>query len=133
MSDYLSDPYAIGLPTARVLEDVERPKGFVISKFPQATKERIEAARQNVPEIPDERIDRSTDPWTDRETGEPTNSCASSSTSSIPQRAALSRSRSRTGTSSACARRGTSRLPRAFTSATSGAGHDQRGVQAVAS
>lgn len=69
MSDYLSDPYAIGLPTARVLEDVERPKGFVISKFPQATKERIEAARQNVPEIPDERIDRSTDPWTDRETG----------------------------------------------------------------
>lgn len=41
-----------------------------ISRFPRATAQRIEAARKNVREIPDERLDRSTDPWTDRQTGE---------------------------------------------------------------
>ena len=43
---------------------------FSISMFPRATPKRIEAARKNIREIPDERIDRSTDPWTDKETGE---------------------------------------------------------------
>ena len=41
-----------------------------ISPFARATEQRVEAASRNLPEIPDERIDRSTDPWTDRETGE---------------------------------------------------------------
>ena len=48
------------------------PKGvvFSISKFPRATPQRIAAARKNAREILDENLDRSTDPWTDRETGE---------------------------------------------------------------
>ena len=40
-----------------------------ICQFPRATTARIEAARKNLPEIPDERIDRSVEPWRDRETG----------------------------------------------------------------
>ena len=43
---------------------------FNISRFPRATAKRIEAARKYIREIPDERLDRSVDPWRDRETGE---------------------------------------------------------------
>ena len=41
-----------------------------INQFPRATAQRVEAARENLPEIPDERLNRYTSPWTDRETGE---------------------------------------------------------------
>ena len=72
--DVFTHPVSYGLPTGRRLDDVNTghsgPPTFTISKFPRATPQRIEAARKNLPEIPDERIDRSTDPWTDRETGE---------------------------------------------------------------
>ena len=72
----MSDPYALGnVPTGRRLDldtDDRLADGvaFSISRFPRATKQRVEAARKNAREIPDERIDRSTDPWRDRETGE---------------------------------------------------------------
>ena len=75
MSDPLVHPYTFGLPEGRML-DVEGgdrlAEGVVfnISMFPRATAKRIEAARKYIREIPDERLDRSTDPWTDKETGE---------------------------------------------------------------
>ena len=75
MSDPLIHPYAFGLPEGRLLDEGEDDRHadgvvFSISMFPRATPQRIEAARKNVREIPDERIDRSVDPWRDRETGE---------------------------------------------------------------
>ena len=72
----MSDPYALGnVPTGRRLEqdtDDRLPDGvtFSISRFPRATPKRVAAARKNAREIPDERLDRSVDPWRDRETGE---------------------------------------------------------------
>ena len=38
--------------------------------FPSATAARIEAARKNVREVLEEDLDRTTDPWTDKATGE---------------------------------------------------------------
>ena len=75
MSDPLTHPYVFGLPEGRMLdvEDGDRlAEGVVfnISMFPHATPKRVEAARKYIREIPDERIDRTTDPWTDKETGE---------------------------------------------------------------
>ena len=74
MSDPYTNAFAFGLPEGRRLAEPgdALPAGVVfnISQFPRATPQRIEAARKNVPEISDERLDRSTDPWTDRETGE---------------------------------------------------------------
>ncbi len=71
----MSDPYALGnVPTERRLEQDSDglPDGvtFSVSRFPHATKARIAAARKNVREVLDENLDRTTDPWTDRETGE---------------------------------------------------------------
>ena len=45
-----------------------------ISRFRRATQARVEAARKNAREISDENLDRSVDPWRDRETGEETSS-----------------------------------------------------------
>ena len=66
--------FSLGLPEGRRLE---QPGGGLeagvfgnISQFPRATDERVEAARKNAREIPDERLDRTVDPWRDRETGE---------------------------------------------------------------
>ena len=76
MSDPLTHPFAFGLPEGRLLVDEDGEDRyaegvvFTISQFPRATAKRIEAARKYVREIPDERLDRTTDPWTDRETGE---------------------------------------------------------------
>jgi len=75
MSERLTHPYAFGLPEGRLLNEGAEDRYadgvvFNLSIFPRATPQRIEAARRNVREIPDERLDRSTDPWTDRETGE---------------------------------------------------------------
>ena len=97
MSDDAVDlyPYAISLPTGRVLgrghvDRLPRGRVFNISRFPRATAARIAAARTNLPEIPDERIDRSVDPWVDRETGAGGRTRSrSSSTSPIPRPARL--------------------------------------------
>jgi hypothetical protein len=66
--------FSLGLPEGRRLDP---PGGGLgdkvfgnVSMFPRATEARVAAARQYAREVPDERIDRSTDPWTDRETGE---------------------------------------------------------------
>ena len=67
-------PWAIGLPTARRLEQDsdELPDGvvFSVSQFPRATAARVAAARRNVREVLEEDLDRTTDPWTDKLTGE---------------------------------------------------------------
>ena len=75
MSDPLIQPYSFGLPDGRRLEEdgddrLDAGTVFNISRFPRATPKRVEAARKYIREIPDERIDRTTDPWTDKETGE---------------------------------------------------------------
>ena len=70
----MSDPMIVGsLPIGRRVDtDTGHPDNHlgVISAFPRATPDSIAAARKTLPEAPDERLDRSTDPWTDRETGE---------------------------------------------------------------
>ena len=75
MSEPLTHPYSFGLPTGGRLDqeaDDRFANGVVanICTLPRATPQRVEAARRNVREIPDERLDRSVDPWRDRETGE---------------------------------------------------------------
>ena len=75
MSDPLTHPYAFGLPEGRLLDESGEDRlaegvVFNISMFPRATAKRIEAARKYIRDIPDERLDRSVDPWRDRETGE---------------------------------------------------------------
>jgi hypothetical protein len=71
----------VGLPTARVLEGNSEGLGEGvfgnISQFPRATAARIDSARKNLAEIPDERIDRTVDPWRDRERrARSSNTCA---------------------------------------------------------
>ena len=64
----MSDPYALGnVPTGRRLEQDSDDRladgvAFSISRFPRATKQRVEAARKNAREVLDENLDRSTDP-----------------------------------------------------------------------
>ena len=75
MSDPYTHPFAFGLPEGRRLDESGEDRladgvVFNISRFPRATAKRIEAARKYIREIPDERLDRSVDPWRDRETGE---------------------------------------------------------------
>jgi len=70
----MSDVLIFGdLPTGRRLEtdDPGRPANHwgTISRFPRATPERIVAARKTLPEIPDERLDRTISPWSDSATG----------------------------------------------------------------
>ena len=64
-------PFIYGVPEGRVLETGggEDAVGNICS-LPRATPQRIEAARRNVREIPDEHLDRSVFPWRDRESGE---------------------------------------------------------------
>lgn len=54
-----------------VTSDPGRPANHwgTISQFPRATPERIAAVRRTLPEIPDERLDRSQIPWRDSATG----------------------------------------------------------------
>ncbi len=70
----MTAPFIYGVPEGRVLDQTggAYAEGVFgnISQFPRATPQRIEAARKYMSEIPDERLDRSTDPWRDRETGE---------------------------------------------------------------
>ena len=71
MSEY---PFAVSLPTARRLEEsgdgLADDVVFSLSQFPRATAARINAARKNAREVLEENLDRTTDPWTDVETGE---------------------------------------------------------------
>ena len=66
--------YPFALPTARRLEQDSDGYAdgvvFSVSMFPRATAARIEAARRNVREVLEENLDRTTDPWTDKATGE---------------------------------------------------------------
>ena len=94
------------------------PTVFSVSQFPRATPQRIEAARKNVREVLDENLDRSVEPWRDVETGEELELVRGWFTSLLPRSPVQSRSRSRMGTSWACAQRGTSIRLRASTSAT---------------
>ena len=74
MSEPFTHPVSFGLPEGRRLDEpsdgLSKGVVFNISKFPRATPQRIAAARKNAREVLDENLDRSTDPWTDRETGE---------------------------------------------------------------
>jgi hypothetical protein len=71
----VTHPYSFGLPEGRRLvqdgdDGLADGVVFSVSRFPRVTAKRVEAAREFAREIPDERLDRSTDPWRDRETGE---------------------------------------------------------------
>ena len=74
MSEPFTHPVSFGLPEGRRLDEpsdgLSKGVVFNISKFPRATPQRVAAARKNAREVLDENLDRSTDPWTDRETGE---------------------------------------------------------------
>ena len=66
--------FSLGLPEGRRLDP---PGGGLgdrvfgnINQFPRATEQRVEAVRKNLPEITEANLDRTTDPWTDRTTGE---------------------------------------------------------------
>ena len=100
----MSEPHPTpsnGLPegstTRRTWIGCPRASGFKISKFPQATPERVAAARKNVPEILTRTLIAAPIPGATARRARRTNSSASSSTSLIPARPVRPRSRSRDG------------------------------------
>ena len=111
MSDPLTHPYSFGLPDGRLLDEttddrLDEGTVFNISQFPRATPKRVEAARKYAREIPDERLDRTVDPWRDRETGEEFELVTSHFNIVDPAASgAVAFTVSATGTCSACAQR----------------------------